>query len=38
MEDFLDSQEKDVCKNDIEAIQYSWQKCIDIKGDYVENY
>ncbi|EFN84978.1 Histone-lysine N-methyltransferase SETMAR, partial [Harpegnathos saltator] len=24
------------CKQDIEAIEHRWEKCIELKGDYVE--
>ena len=37
VDDFLNGQEKDFFKSDIEALKHCWQKCIDTEGDYVEN-
>ena len=36
VEDFLDSQEQDIFISGIEDLQHSWQKCLDIEGNYVE--
>ncbi|XP_048259430.1 histone-lysine N-methyltransferase SETMAR-like [Haliotis rufescens] len=33
---FLSDQEVDLYKSGIMALQHCWQKCVDLKGDYVE--
>ena len=37
VEDFLDSQEKDIFESGIEALKHRWQKSIDNEGDCAEN-
>ena len=37
VEDFFEDQDESFYTSGIQALQYRWKKCVDCRGDYVEN-